>query len=117
MAFILVFILLKPEDHSSMPSQIILLHVQSKVRNSIAAMQALHGVWQNFVKFYSLFRRAVRGRVAFLARLVVFCKCKKTGLFRGVGAKAIGGCSLFVLALVAGRKTGTRCGSSALIRA
>ena len=46
--------------------------VQSKVRNSIAAMQALHGVWQNFVKFYSLFRRAVRGRVAFLAHSVVF---------------------------------------------
>jgi hypothetical protein len=32
-------------------------------------------------------------------------------------AKAIGGCSLFVLALVGGRKTETRCGSSASIRA
>jgi len=53
MAFILVFILLKQEDHSSMHSQIILLHVQSKVRISIAAMQALHDVWQNFVSFYS----------------------------------------------------------------
>jgi nitrate reductase gamma subunit len=60
MAFILVIILLKPEDHSSMPSQIILLHVQSKVRNGIAAMQALHDAWQTFVMFYSLFRRAVR---------------------------------------------------------
>ncbi len=94
-----------------MHSQIILLHVQSKVRNSIAAMQALHDVWQNFVKFYSLFRRVDPDRVAFLARLVVFCKCKKIGRCCGVAVKAIGGCSLFVLALVAGRKTGTRCGS------
>lgn len=59
-----------------MHSQIILLHVQSKVRNSIAAMQALHDVWQNFVKFYSLFRRAGPDRVAFLAQPVAFCKCR-----------------------------------------
>ena len=41
-----------------MHSQIILLQVQSKVRNSIAAMQALHDACQNFVNFYSLFQRA-----------------------------------------------------------
>jgi len=42
-----------------MPSEIILLHVQSKLSMSKAAMQGLHGVWQNYVKFFRLFRRAV----------------------------------------------------------
>ncbi|MFN5998024.1 MAG: hypothetical protein ACK47C_15985 [Paracoccaceae bacterium] len=55
MAFILVFILLKPEAYSSMPCQIVVLHVQSKQRKSKAAMQALHDVWQNFVIFFSAF--------------------------------------------------------------
>lgn len=43
-----------------MPSQIILLQMQSKVRKSIAAMQALHDVWQNFVKLYRSFWRVFR---------------------------------------------------------
>jgi crossover junction endodeoxyribonuclease RuvC len=47
---------------------------------------------------------------------VGFCKCKMKGFEGRVGRKAIGGCSLFVLTLVAGRKTGTRCGLSASIR-
>jgi hypothetical protein len=65
MAFILVLILLKPEDHSSMHCEIILLHVQSKRWNGIAAMQALHDVCRNFVKLYSLFWREVRGASLF----------------------------------------------------
>lgn len=48
-----------------MCSQIILLQVQSKVRNSIAAMQKLHDVCPNFVKFYSAFRRSVRSASLF----------------------------------------------------
>jgi hypothetical protein len=65
MAFILVLDLLKPRAHSLMVSEIILLQVQSKVRNSIAAMQALHDACRNFVKFYRLFRRAVRAASLF----------------------------------------------------
>jgi hypothetical protein len=51
-----------------MHSQIILLQVQSKVRNSIAAMQALHDAWQNFVKFLQGVQRASLGRRRFSDR-------------------------------------------------
>ena len=55
MAFILVLILHKARAYSLALCQIVLLQVQSKVRKSIAAMQALHGAWLNFVKFYRVF--------------------------------------------------------------
>jgi len=65
MAFILVFILLKARAYSLALRQIVLLQMQSKVRNGIPAMQKLHGVWQNFVKLYSMFRRSFRGASLF----------------------------------------------------
>jgi hypothetical protein len=77
----------------------------------MTAMQALHDVWHNFVIFIRRFPEDDPGRVAFLAHSVVFCKCKMNRQFGSGCGKAIGGCSLFVLALVAGRKTGARCGS------
>jgi hypothetical protein len=45
--------------------QIAVLHVQNKLRTSKAAMQRLHGVWQNFVMFVSGFRRAGRSASLF----------------------------------------------------
>jgi hypothetical protein len=46
MAFILVLALHKSEAYSPMRCEIIMLHVQGKLRTSKAAMQALHDVWQ-----------------------------------------------------------------------
>jgi hypothetical protein len=37
-----------------MPSQIVVLQMQSKLWISKAAMQGLHDVWQNFVMFVSI---------------------------------------------------------------
>ena len=59
-----------------MPSQIILLQVQSKVRKSNAAMQALHDVWQNFVKLYSIFRRAIQAASLFWRGWSYFASAK-----------------------------------------
>ncbi|MBS3981661.1 MAG: hypothetical protein KGZ77_17975 [Rhodobacteraceae bacterium] len=117
MAFILVLALHILEAYSSMHCQIVVLHVQSKLRNGMSAMQALHGVCQIFVKAFRLFRPVTPACVAFHIRPVVFCKCKMKGQQGVASAKAIGGCSLFVLALVARRRTGARCGSSASIQA
>jgi hypothetical protein len=111
MAFILVLTLLKSKAYSFDDCQIVLLHVQSKRRPSKAALQPLHGFGHTFFIFFSMFRRAGPGCVVFLRQSVEFCKCEMTRRIGGILPKAIGGCSLFVLALVAGRKTGTRCGS------
>ena len=62
-----------------MNSQIILLHVQGKVRNSIAAMQALHDVCQNFVKLYRMFRRSIRVVSLFLCAPSYFASAKCGG--------------------------------------
>jgi hypothetical protein len=60
MAFILVFVLLKPEGYSSLSSQIILLQVQSKVRNSIPAMRKAHDWRHEFVILISSFQIKLR---------------------------------------------------------
>jgi hypothetical protein len=90
MAFILVFILLKMRAYSLTTCEIVVLQVQSKVRNSIPAMQALHDVCQNFVKLFRLFCSVPAIPVAFLTRPVAFCKCKMNGQATVVCAKAIG---------------------------
>jgi hypothetical protein len=57
MAFILVFKLHKSKAYSFDECQIVLLHVHGKPTQSKAAMQALHGAWQNFVIFIRAFWR------------------------------------------------------------
>ena len=54
-----------------MHSQIILLQVQSKVRNSIAAMQALHDACQNFVNIKRLFDYCTN-RMTFFVFILLF---------------------------------------------
>jgi hypothetical protein len=76
MAFILVFILLKQEAYSSLPCQIVLLHVQSKLRNGIAAMHRLHDEWHNFVIFIRRFRQAPGAASLFLPAWSYFASAK-----------------------------------------
>lgn len=72
-----------------MPSEIILLHVQSKLSMSKAAMQGLHGVWQNYVKFFRLFRRVVTA-VSYFCRKASDCASAKCcGPVRGRAGKAL----------------------------
>jgi hypothetical protein len=56
MAFILVLALHKSEAYSFDDCQIVLLHAQSKLWTSKAAMQMLHDVCQIYVMFFRLFR-------------------------------------------------------------
>jgi hypothetical protein len=55
MAFILVFILLNSKAYSFDACQIVLLHVQSKRSQSMAALQPMHDFGRNYVIFFSAF--------------------------------------------------------------
>lgn len=72
-----------------MQCEIVVLHVQSKVRKLIPAMQRLHDACQYFVKLFSLFPARFAVRVAFLSRPVVFCKCKMIVRCRGLCGKPL----------------------------
>jgi hypothetical protein len=62
----ILFNLLKPEAYSSMHCQIVLLHVQSNRRESMAVLQPLHDWRRNFVMIFSTF--SAKGHVLSLWR-------------------------------------------------
>ncbi len=61
-----------------MPSEIVVLHVQSKQYTSKAAMHGLHDVWQNFVIFFRAFQQAAQSASHFLRRPSVSASAKCT---------------------------------------
>jgi hypothetical protein len=75
MAFILVFSLLISKAYSFDDCQIVVLHVQGKASQGMAALRGAHGSRHDFFIFYRTFCLAGSIRVAFLRPLVVFCKC------------------------------------------
>jgi hypothetical protein len=83
MAFILVFTLLNLKAYSFMQCQIGVLHVQSKLAPSKAALQRTHGLRHHFFIFYRAFWSRAAICVAFLRQLVAFCKCITLGRWRG----------------------------------
>jgi hypothetical protein len=86
MAFILVFSLLNPKAYSFDDCQIVVLHVQGKARQGMAALRGAHGSRHDFFIFYKPFCFAGCVCVAFLRPSVAFCKCIMDGrLARGRG--------------------------------
>jgi hypothetical protein len=81
MACILVFILHKSKAYSFMHRQIVLLHVQSKRRADMAALQPLHDLGRNSVMIFSAFP-VVRPRAS------LFCD----SLSYSASAKWVSGC-------------------------
>jgi hypothetical protein len=75
MAFILVLKLLISKACPFMLCQIVLLHVQSKARPGMAALQWTHGLRHDFFIIYRMFCVRSADIVAFLRRLVAFCRC------------------------------------------
>jgi hypothetical protein len=73
MAFILVFSLLNPKAYSFDDCQIVVLHVQGKASQGMAALRGAHGSRHDFFIFYKPFCIAVSIRVAFLRQPVVLC--------------------------------------------
>jgi hypothetical protein len=89
MAFILVFNLLISKAHSFDDCQIVVLHVQSKASQGMAALRGAHGSRHDFFIFNRMFCLAVLIRVAFLRRPVAFCKCIRIRRWRGVGGNPL----------------------------
>jgi hypothetical protein len=79
MAFILVFILHISKAYSFDDCQIVVLHVQSKASQGMAALRAAHGWRHDFFIFTRMFRVEGAVCVAFLRRPVVFCGCIMIG--------------------------------------
>jgi hypothetical protein len=75
MAFILVFNLLISRAYSLMQCEIVVLHVQGKASQGMAALQAAHGSRHDFFIFSRMFRAEAASGVAFLRQPVAFCKC------------------------------------------
>jgi hypothetical protein len=89
MACILVFNLLISKAHSFDDCQIVVLHVQSKASQGMAALRGAHGWRHDFFIFNKTFCFATLIRVAFLRRLVAFCKCTRTERWRRGGGNPL----------------------------